>query len=69
MTDAQHQALQGASETFADFERRIERALGGNKPIGNPAKFNEIVSVHIDEIYAVLLALQRSSEGVEDERS
>ena len=59
LTDRQRQVFQATVEKFADLERRIERWLAkGTTP--NPAKLNDIVSSQIDEVQAVLLAVQRN---------
>ena len=60
LTDAQRQICQGTIETFADLEQKIERSIAINTPPRNPAKFNDIVSGQIDELHAVLLAVQRN---------
>ncbi len=60
LTDAQRQVFQGAIETFADLERRVERAASASAAPPNPAKLNDIVSGQIDEVHAVLVAVQRS---------
>jgi len=60
MTDAQRQTLQATVETFADLERKVERAVAANAAPPNPAKLNDIVSAQIDEVHAVLLSLQHS---------
>lgn len=60
LTDAQRQVFQGAVEEFADLEQRIERWLSTGKTPPNPAKLNDIVSSQIDQVQAVLLAVQRS---------
>jgi len=58
--DVQRQTLQSAIETFADLEKRVDRAVAAKTTPPNPAKLNEIVSGQIDEVYAVLLLLQRA---------
>lgn len=58
--DGARQTLQATIETFADLERRVERAVAAQIPPVNPAKLNDIVSGQIDEVHAVLLALQRA---------
>jgi hypothetical protein len=60
LSNQQRQVLQDTVETFADLERRIERSIsmGGTPP--NPAKLNDIVSSRLDEVQAVLLAVQHS---------
>ena len=60
LTDEQRQTFQGTVETFADLERRIERAISTSAMPPNPAKLNEIVSTQIDRVQAVLLAVQRN---------
>lgn len=56
----QRQALQGAMGTFADLERKIEKATAGGSAPPNPAKLNDIVSGQIDRVHAVLLSVQRA---------
>ena len=58
LTDAQRQVFQGTVETFADLERKIERSISTDTMPPNPAKLNDIVSSQIDELQAVLLAVQ-----------
>lgn len=60
LTDAQRQVFQGTIEKFADLERRIERSVATGTTPPNPAKLNDIVSSQIDEVQAVLLAVQRN---------
>lgn len=60
LSDTQRQTLQGSIETFADLERRVERAVSVGHAPPNPPKFNEIVSAQIDEVHAVLLSLRRT---------
>src|SRR5712691_311026 len=59
LTDHQHQTLQLAIETFANLEKRVERAALATGAPPNPAKLNDIVSGQIDEVHAVLLSIQR----------
>ena len=59
LTDAQRQMVQLTIETFADLERMVERAIAAKREPRDPAKLNETVSIRIDEVQAVLLALQR----------
>lgn len=59
LTEAHRQVFQSAIETFADLERRVERAASAAVPPPNPAKLNDIVSGQIDALHAVLLAMQR----------
>jgi hypothetical protein len=60
LSDAQHQKLEETVETFADLERRIERAVAASGSPPNPAKLNDIVSGQIDEVHAILLSLQHT---------
>jgi len=60
LSDAQRQTLQSSIETFADIERRIERAAAVRTAPPNPAKLNDIVSGQIDVVNVVLLSLQRT---------
>lgn len=58
--ESSRQILQSTIETFADLERRVERAVSSNTVPANPAKLNDIVSGQIDEVHAVLLTLQQT---------
>jgi hypothetical protein len=58
LTDQQRQVLQGTIETFADLERKVERSVAVGSTPPNPAKLNDIVSARLDEVHAVLLAVQ-----------
>lgn len=60
LSDNQQQKLQLAIETFADLEKRVERAALAHGAPPNPAKLNDIVSSQIDEVHAVLLSVQQS---------
>lgn len=60
LTDPQRQVFQGTVEKFKDLERRVERSVATGAAPRNPAKLNEIVSSQIDEVHAVLLAVQRN---------
>lgn len=59
LNDGQQQKLQLAIQTFADLERKVERAALAEGIPPNPAKLNDIVSGQIDEVHAVLLSVQQ----------
>jgi hypothetical protein len=59
ISEAQRQKLEVAIGTFADSERKVERAVFGNVGPPNPAKLNDIISGQIAEVHVVLLALQQ----------
>lgn len=52
-------ALSAAISQFGELEQRIERALAKKTTPSNPAKFNEIVSGHLDSLQIVLTSLQK----------
>lgn len=58
--DAHRQTLQLARETFADLERRVERAVASTGAPPRPARLSDIVSGQIDEVHAVLPLLRRT---------
>ena len=59
LSESQRQILQLAIGKFADQERVVERAIANGVAPPRPDKLNEVVSSQIDEVHAVLLALQR----------
>lgn len=59
LPESQRQILQLAIGKFADQERVVERAIANGVAPPRPDKLNEVVSSQIDEVHAVLLALQR----------
>jgi hypothetical protein len=60
LSHEQRLVLQGTIETFADLERKVERSISTGSSPPNPAKLNDIVSAELDEVHAVLLAVQHS---------
>jgi len=60
LSEAQRQALREAIITFAGSERVVEQWLADGITPPSAAALNDRVSRHIDEVYTVLLSLQRS---------
>lgn len=59
LSEAQRQKLEKAIETFAESEKKVDRAVLAKADPPNPAKLNDIVSGQIAEVHVVLLSLQR----------
>jgi hypothetical protein len=58
-SDEHRRSLQLAIEQFTDLEQIVERAITSRGSPPKPDKLNEVVSSQLDEVHAVLLALQR----------
>jgi len=60
LSEAQRQTLREAISTFSVSERLVERWLEEGSTPPSAATLNQKVSRHIDDVYAVLLSLQRT---------
>jgi hypothetical protein len=60
LSEAQRQKLERAIETFAESEKKVDRAIVAKTDPPNPAKLNDIVSGQIAEVHVVLLSLQQA---------
>jgi len=59
LSEGQRQTLEKAVGTFANLERKVERAVFAGAAPPNPPKLNDIVSGQIEEVHVVLVSLQR----------